>query len=446
MTPPEHEVALWDETAQGRLTGETLPDADLYGLTGLSTSRFGAYRAAALIRGRGKSVVAGGMDVTGHYLEGHGAELLQHYDAIVVGRLTRKLWRQVLDDCARNGMRGVYQADPEDPWEFPIPRHDLVDRKRYFAPATVRTSAGCTEACPFCVVHLVVGGRRVVHCKPARVLEKELEILPKSRFLVDVSDSFGSDYSHTVDVVLPLLRDSRRAWGAEMTVKALLGGDDRRALIQPMARSGCAAVLLGIESIHHPVGAKSLGASVVEEGIKRAHDAGLLVMGAIILDLTGAETRASIEETVDWVNRVELDALQYTLLGLLPGSVTRKVALRKNMLIDNNPEHLDGGWPTIAHPLSPKERIELRQWAFRNSYSYRSLLRKLLRPHVPGRMRIAAIGAFWHAHKCAARFQKLATYEQWLATRILPEHTGAGSSDPQHSSLHLAPTSSSETP
>jgi len=418
MTPKDYQVVIWDELARGPLTEKNLPEADLYGLSGLSTSRYGAFRAADLIRRCGKKVVAGGMDVTGHFSEGHGQELLGHYDSVVVGRLTSRLWARVLADFAKGRLEQVYQADPSEPWEFAIPRHDLLNPKDYFLPAVIRSSAGCNQGCPFCTVHLVIGGR-TIYCKPANILEQELSLLPRSRYLVDSSDSFGTDYRHTIDVVLPLLRDQGRPWFTEITIKNLLGIDgDRERLIEPMAQNGCAGVYLGIENINERVSRKSLSQELTEEAISRSHDAGFLVLGSFILDVTGNETRESIERTVEWGIEQKLDFAQFSLLALLPGSISRRIALNQGRVIDNNPEHLDGAWPTIEHPMSVKERIERLHWAYRETYSLANIRQRLVglsHTHLGRRALVAAANI--QIHRSSARWERNAGYDYWLATR-----------------------------
>jgi len=419
MTAPEHELVLIDELAQGSVTLGKLPEADLYALSGLSTSRYGAYRIADFLRKQGKLVVAGGMDVTGHYSEGHGEELFDHYDAIAVGRLTSQLWAQVLADCQKGTLKPVYQVSPDEPWEFPVPRYDLINPRDYFLPVAIRTSAGCNEACPFCTIHLVIGRRRTIRTKPPAILEKELEILPPSKYLVDYSDSFGADYPHTLEI-LPLLRDTGRPWFTEITVKNLLGIDRPGELIGPMVRNGCAGVYLGFENIRQSVSGKSLTQKQNEEACRRIQGAGLIILGSFILDVTGREDVDTINWTVEWAAKVRLDFVQYSLLALLPGSELRRIALQKGWVIDNNPEHFDGAWPTIAHPLSPEQRIESLCYAYRQTYSLRNIAERLR--GFPANWRQARLlplvaAANYQIHRSVAAREQWGTYEHWLATR-----------------------------
>lgn len=380
----EHEVRIWDELAQGQISAETLDWAEIVGISGLSTSHFGALRVAELARSRNKRVIGGGMHVTGLYQEKGGPRTLtEHYDAVVVGRLTSHLWSQILWDAEDNRLSRVYQADHSDSWEFVVPRYDLVDFKYYYFPA-LRSSAGCSYGCDFCTVNLVCGK---LETKPYEILKPELELLPEIKVLpgikmplVDCADSFGVDYRHTLEVVLPLYLVSGRRWFTEITIRNLMGvGNDREPLIGPMADAGCMAVYIGVESILKRACAKSPERRIVEQAIKAAHQAGLVVMGSIILDITGEETEASIKETVEWTIDQGLDLVQYSLLAALPGSRIRQEALAKGELIELNPERYCGAYATVKHRnLSPEKRIELLRYAYYRTYSFEGVSKRIL--------------------------------------------------------------------
>ena len=182
MVPPDWDVELWDEFVKGPVNKNTVLRADVFGIGGLTPSRYRAFRIADMIRARGGRVIAGGMDVTGDFRERGGDELLKHYEAIIIGKLTSRLFKVVLDDAERGELQQVYQTEPGEPWEDVIPRHDLIEPDKYFEPAVIRSSAGCNEACHFCIVHQVIGKRAVVITKPAEVLRQELNSLPASPY------------------------------------------------------------------------------------------------------------------------------------------------------------------------------------------------------------------------------------------------------------------------
>ena len=420
MTPPEHEVVIYDEIAKGPLTEKTLPRADLYGLGGLSTSRWRSYILALTIRHLGGQVIAGGMDVTGHYAEGNESELLAIYNSIVVGRLTTRLWQEVLADATNHRLKKVYQANTNDPWEFVTPRYDLINPKRYFLPASVRSSAGCTEKCPFCTVHLV--GGQEVRLTPLEILEAGLQRLPHSMVMVDTSDSFGCDYDHTMEV-LQLYKRYRRRWFTEITIKNLMGHNGSPPLLEPMRQSGCAGVYIGVESIDQAVSGKSLRLPEVEKAIYEAHRAGLIVLASLILDVTGKETTDDIKRIIAWVIEQRLEFAQYSLVALLPGSVLRKRAIETGQIIDNNPEHMDGAWPTVWHPLPAQDRIKLLAWAYEETYSKASIRQRL--QHLRGWKHGIAWLANQQIHRTAQRWRDHFNYQHWLNTRDISLYSGS---------------------
>jgi len=421
-TDPEYEAVLFDELVHGPMVGERIPKADLYALSYLSTARKGAYRRAdELLCETGKPVIAGGMDVTCHFLEGNQEEMLSHYSAIFLGRLTKASWRKVLADVASGNLQKVYQADSSEPWEFMLPRHDLIDSRDYFFPAAARSSAGCNEACPFCTVHAIIGERRRVMVKPPELYEQEIAILPESRFFADTADSFGANYSHTLDI-LSIDKNSQKEWLTEITIKNLLGipskDEYREPLVERMGQSGCAWVYIGIESIKGPIGGKSPDIRVAEEAIARIHAAGMGAAGSFMLDVTGREVRDDFRRTVDWAKKNKVDYCQFSLTALLPGSETRRVALLNGWLTSRNPEHLDGAWPTKMHPiLSEAELIDGINYCYRRFYSLPNIIRRVVRAPWGRKSIVAKANA--QVHLTAKGWAKVATYEHWLETRDL---------------------------
>lgn len=420
LTPDRHDIWLWSELADGPVTQKNLPEADLYCLSGLTSTRFRSYEIARIIRAKGKQVVVGGFDVTGHYRdspEAHERELLSHYDAIVVGRLNRQLWLRILGEFELGTMSGTYRVDPRDQWEPLFPQHELGRRVCIFP--SIRTSDGCNQACSFCTVHITAGAHRTVYGKPIEMLERELTSLGPARYFADTSDSFGADYAHTIEVALPFWRNSGKHWITEIQVAHLVGLNNRPALLKGMTDAGCRGVFLGIEGIQHSSGSKWVGAPLVEDAIRQCHDLGVIVMGSFILDLTGKESPDSIRQMIDWTIANKLDLVQFALAGALPGSALRTSVLKQGQLISLNPTHLDCTWPTIAHPISPKERIKLLLESYDKAYSPGGISRRLLHPsnlHYYLRLPVMMLGN-WAIGKPSRNLDPEARYKHWLQTK-----------------------------
>jgi len=376
LTPSDREVKIYDELTAGPIKPEAIPDdLLLVGIGGLTTSRPRSQELASLIRKKKIPVVAGGIDITGQYRDGERKELLATYSAIVVGRLTENLWQRVIADCQKNQVEGnVYQAEKSEEWEWVLPKYNLLRPKNYLFP-TIRISEGCPHNCPWCVVNLIT--ERKVHCKPGEIIRQELGLLPPSSILMVSDDSFGANEAHTNEIALPELRRSQRKWATEITAQKFL------KLAEQMAKAGCLAVYLGIESINKKASAKCLEREKVEEAIKLARELKIIVAGSFILDITGEETEESVKETVNWANNW-LELAQFSLTVPVPGSRLRQSLLRRKSrreILDFDPEHYDGSKPIISHPhISPQNLLLALKQAYQNFYSRWQILRKFKHP------------------------------------------------------------------
>lgn len=302
MVPPDWEVSIHDELVRGPLTKETLPEADVYGLTGLTTSRLRQEKLARMIRGLyGDRVIAGGRDVMGRAMDGEIAEMVRAFGTIVTTHLTRRVFAQALGDIVAGRSRGVYAAG-KDEWNEVIPRLDLVRAGDYFLPATIRSSSGCGNNCEWCSVD------RRWRPKGKAALEQELASLPPSLLFIDCADSFGVNDSHTLDVVLPLYRNTGRRWMTETSAKNLLRVIRGKMLAQWMADAGCVGVYIGFENPFQLLGVKSMALAEYERVIKLlVRDLGMFVIGSFILDSGEQTTEASGKRTVEWAIEQRLE-------------------------------------------------------------------------------------------------------------------------------------------
>lgn len=406
-----HELVVWDELAQGRVPKKLLEWADVVGISGLTTSRLGAYLVADRAHQLGKTVIAGGMDVTGHYSEGNAEELLYHYDAVVVGRLTSRLWAEVLADVENGRLQPVYQAGTleEEEWEWAIWRHELVDQRNYVFPATFRSSAGCPYGCDFCTVGLICNR---VQIKPADILAKELKRLPRTnKPWVDCCDAFAQKEEHA-DTALPVLKAARHSWLTELATRdAAKVAYGQQSLLARMRAAGAIGAYFGVESIDTAALAKSPDLPTTEGVIEQAQGLGMITIASMVLDYTGMETEESVWKNVEWLLRNRLDLVQLSLVAALPGSKLRLEALVEGLLMEH-PEFFDGAWPTIKHKiLTPKKRIELLRDAYYLIYSLKEIRRRIRGHAHPWLNWFANIGVNRMSHNWWGKVG----YDHWLA-------------------------------
>jgi len=94
----------------------------------------------------------------------------------------------------------------------------------------------------------------------------------------------------------------------------------------------------------------------------------------------------------------------------------RRNALRNGKVIDNNSGHLDGAWPTVAHPISPKLRIQLLHEGYKEFYSYPNITRRLWRAKNNWSHFIMTLVGNLQIYYSVANWANQ-DYQHWLATR-----------------------------
>jgi len=145
LTPPEWQVTIVDEKVESLDLNQ---EADLVGITAMTTTVQRAYEIAAHFRQRGIQVVMGGMHVSCL-----PQEALQHCDAVVAGE-AEGLWPALLQDLAQGALKPIYRHQAGWPALAGLPPNDweLFRDKKYLPVHFLETTRGCPIDCEFCAV------------------------------------------------------------------------------------------------------------------------------------------------------------------------------------------------------------------------------------------------------------------------------------------------------
>src|SRR5205814_8713918 len=115
--------------------------------------------------------------------------------------------------------------------------------KPYFKLSCVETGRGCPLRCNFCSIAAATGS--TYHARPVESVAAEIAGL-KNRQVFFVEDNFVGNLKHArrlCEEVAPL----KIQWVGQGTLN--MARDE--GLLEAMARSGCAGVLIGFESLNH---------------------------------------------------------------------------------------------------------------------------------------------------------------------------------------------------
>lgn len=291
---------------------------DLVAISTFSAQAPEAYRIADVLRAAGATVVMGGLHVTTL-----PDEALRHCDAVMVGE-GELCWPQILEDAEAGELQKVYRSQPGefDLRESPMPAYDLLDMDRYNR-ITVQTTRGCPLRCEFCASSILLTNK--YKTKPINRVLAEVDAVcarwPRP-FLEFADDNSFINRKHWKKL-LPELAKRKVRWFTETDLS--IAEDDE--LLSLMRESGCAQVLVGLESpveeglhrleLRSDWKRKRLPAH--RDAIHRIQSHGIRVNGCFVLGLDG-HTPSIFDKVFDAAVDYELYDVQVTLQTPFPGT------------------------------------------------------------------------------------------------------------------------------
>ncbi len=295
---------------------EEFPFDKTWDLVGISVQTGMARKAFTLadqLRSRGITVVLGGAHVT-LFTE----SCKPHADILVLGEAD-DLWKEVLIDLTAERLKPLYQSSsfPDLNISRAVSKRSLI-KNRYFTTNLIQTGRGCQYNCDFCNVHLLNGHTLRRRAIADVVSEVERFKLHDQRIFFFVDDSINADPLYAQELFRQLTPLKIRWFGQATTT---LG--QQHELLEIFSRSGCQALLVGIESIEtksrnaHKKNQNRAGELV--SAIKTIREAGISLYGSFIYGLDGdtLDTPAAI---LDFINQTQLDVPGINILRPIPGT------------------------------------------------------------------------------------------------------------------------------
>lgn len=365
LTPPDVEIHLVDEHVEPVDLSEP---ADLVAVSCMTASAPRGYEIADRFRDRGVPVVMGGM-----HPSALPEEAAQHADAVVVGEAEGQ-WQQVFSDFAAGRPRQFYRANQRPELkDLPIPRRDLLPTNRYLTVNLVQTARGCPHTCSFCSVSPVFGRR--YRFRPIPEVIEEIRSL-RSRWVAFPDDNIVANRSRAKELFEALMPLNLRWVGqGDLT----MARDPE--LLELMARSGCMAMFIGLESIS-PESLASANKRInvrmdYEDAIRTIHRHNIDIIGSFVFGLD-PDTPELFEQTVAFAQRVKLAAAQFAVLTPFPGT-----PLYEQLKGEGRITSEDWAQYTMGHVvyqprnMTAAQLMQGRMKAYRGFYSRPSILRRM---------------------------------------------------------------------
>jgi radical SAM superfamily enzyme YgiQ (UPF0313 family) len=341
----------------------------LVGITAITGTSLRAYQIADMLRERGHTVVIGGVHATLM-----PEEAARHADAIVTS-YAEASWPELLRDHHAGRMKSHYFAPTRRRLEgVPIARRDLLKKSRYATVNVIEATRGCPHKCDFCAVP--AAWANIYAHRPIEEVIAELHTFEgRHALFIDLSPVEDVPYAKALyRAMIPL----GMRWVGLATTRIAEDSE----LLDLAARSGCRGLLIGFESISQATLEETRKgfhkAQNYAEIVKRLHDHGIGIQGCFVFGFDN-DDESVFERTVEFVDKVKIDLPRYAVMTPFPGTGYFRRLEAQGRLLHKNWSLYDVEHVVFQpHRMTPERLREGLEWAWRQSYSWRSMFTRVL--------------------------------------------------------------------
>ncbi len=331
LTPRDIDVTYLEVADLSAVTD--LPgDFDVVAISSFTAQIKDAYALADRYRAAGTKVLLGGLHVTALPDEARA-----HADAVFIGE-GEPIWQRALHDLQNDNLQPVYDARGQS-FDFafaPMPRFDLLDISRYNR-LTVQTQRGCPFRCEFCASSIrLFPGFKVKPVDRVIAEVRAIKDLWSRPFIEFADDNTFANKAHGKRLLRALAKENVR-WFTETDISVA----EDEELLQLLADSGCAQILIGLESprkdslrgLEQKADWKARQADKYLTAIDRIQRHGVSVNGCFVLGLDNTD-ETSFGDVADFVRQSGLYEVQITVQTPFPGTPLYDRLRNEGRLID----------------------------------------------------------------------------------------------------------------
>lgn len=264
--------------------------------------------------------------------------------------------------------------------DLPFPAYDLIRHDLYKMPYTdgnfllVATGRGCPHPCTFCADHTYYGKK--LRLRSAKNLVDELEHWGKAygiREFLFWSEGFTLSPPRAKAVAREIVA---RGLDIEWVCNSRVDDVDPE-MLELFKKAGCKIVGFGVESgVQEMLDAMKKGTTVgqIRQAIDWAKAAGVQTAAHCMLGFPG-ETRATIQQTVDFVRSLKLDFAQFYCAVPFPGCDLYDWAKEEGWIATDDYRKYEQNQSALNIPGMSWEEVEkARSKAYRKFYLRPSMI------------------------------------------------------------------------
>ena len=383
---PEHEATLFDfkihkfdETKFKRLLNRN----DVVAITSMTPQISHALEVAKLAKGQGCITILGGYHPTldpdyvikdenvDYVIRGEGEhtfkELIDYLDKKPASSSIREidgLSYKTSDGNVKHNRDRMLEPNLDN---FPLPRRDLLEDKKYIylgaRVAQMETSRGCPHSCKFCCIHKMWRdpykgtGYRTKSVK--RIMQEIYDIDWHNDFIFFCEDNFTIQVKRTKKILETIIKSgvsNKIYFSCQSRVDTLYRNP---WLIDLMHEAGMRQVFLGIESVHqeslNAMNKKNTTPKMIKEVVSMLQDRGISIFGGLIIGFPG-ETKSMVRENIQFARSLKLTCAQFTPITAFPGTVFFEEMKQKGMIATHDYKYYD-----LFHPMMKTEQLSVKE-------------------------------------------------------------------------------------
>ncbi|MFX0007361.1 MAG: B12-binding domain-containing radical SAM protein [Candidatus Hermodarchaeota archaeon] len=379
---PEHEAKLFDfkvHRYNEKRFRSLLNQSDVVALTSMTPQISHALEVAQMAKDEGCTTIIGGYQPTlapeyvvkhseiDYTVRGEGEHTFRELIQFIDGDKNHQSLKDI-DGVSFKTKEGKVHHNKDRKLEpnldnFPMPRRDLLDDKKYIylgaRVAQLETSRGCPHNCKFCcIIKMWRNSDRPVTYRTKstkRIMREIYDIDWKNDFIFFCEDNFTIKIKRTKEILENIIQSgvpNKIYLSCQSRVDTLYRNP---WLIDLMHKAGMRQVFLGIESVHQQsldaMNKRNTTPDMVRKVVSSLQDRGISIFGGVIIGFPG-ETKSMVRQNIQFARSLNLTCIQFTPITAFPGTEFYNEMSEKRMITSNDYKHYD-----LFHPMMRTEQL-----------------------------------------------------------------------------------------